>query len=166
MLVFMLPLFCLGENRGDNGEGAGTQTPARGAAPLGKYVFVDKHMTLHSSYDCGVFDSLYQVHIVDTLDLKRAFYFSYCSHCLNLKQYERVKELVAVHIYKVGDKEYKVARADVPDFLKDNPEAVFVEKKDAVYVSWNKLKDGLEEGEEKFPLLKKGLNKVKDALKK
>jgi len=166
MLVFMLPIFCQGENRVRNNESAVDQHLVPGSAALGEYVFIDKHLTLHSSYGCHVFDTLYQVHIVDTAGLKRSFYFSYCSHCVSLKQYKQVLELVAFHIYKVGEKEYKVARADVPDFLEDNPEAVFVKKKNAVYVSWNNLKDGLEDGEEKFPLLKKGLNKVKDALKK
>lgn len=162
LLVFMLPALCLGGNRKLRDENVDSRPPVRSTAALGKYVFIDKHLTLHSSYDCKVFDTLYQVHIVDTMNLKKAYFFSYCSHCVALKQYERVKELTAIHHYKVDGKIEEVDRADVKDFLEVHPDAEFVKVEPAGYRSWGETK----ENAEKFPLLKKGIDAVKDKVLK
>ena len=168
LLVFMLPALCLGGNRKLRDENVDSRPPVRSTAALGKYVFIDKHLTLHSSYDCKVFDTLYQVHIVDTMNLKKAYFFSYCSHCVNLKQYEELKELVKIYQYKKNadsDKIEEVPRAELKEFLEEHPEAVFVKKVDPKYVGWEKL-EGVASDEEKFPLVQKGVKKVKEKLKK
>ena len=168
LLVFVFPLLCQGSGRSMSGGRVPADPPVRGNSPLGKYVFIDKHLALHSSYDCKVFDTLYQVHILDTADLRKVYYFSYCSHCVNLKQYEELKELVKIYQYKKNadsDKIEEVPRAELKEFLEEHPEAVFVKKVDPKYVGWEKL-EGVASDEEKFPLVQKGVKKVKEKLKK
>lgn len=168
LFVLVFPLFCQGSGRAVNGDGTPADPPVRGNSPLGKYVFIDKHLALHSSYDCKVFDTLYQVHILDTADLRKIYFFSYCSHCFNLKQYEEVKELVKIYQYKKNadsDKIEEVSRAQVKDFLEEHPEAIFVKKIDPEYVGWEKLKEAVDDNG-KFPLVQKGVKKVKNKLKK
>lgn len=162
LLAFMFPLLCQGGNRKLNSEGVDSQPPTRSTASLGKYVFIDRNLTLHSSYDCKVFDSLYQVHIVDTVHLKKAYFYSYCSHCVALKHYERIRELTSIYYYKVNDKEKNIPRAEVKEFLEEYPDAVFVKKEPVGYQSWLDLKELLNGDAKKFPVLQKGLNTVKE----
>lgn len=168
LLVLVFPLFCQGSGRAMSGDGIPADPPVRGNSPLGKYVFIDKHLTLHSSYDCKVFDTLYQVHIMDTAELRKVYYYSYCSHCVNLKQYEEIKELIKMYQYRKNantDKVEDVPRAEVEEFLKEHPQAIFVKKVDPKYVGWEKLK-GVADDEGKLPLVQKGVKKMKNKLKK
>lgn len=67
---------------------------------LMKYVYVDRNGCLHTTRECYVLDSLYNVEFIDTAYLVREIYSGYCSECVNIPRYEHIDKITIRNMRK------------------------------------------------------------------
>ena len=59
---------------------------------LMKYVYIDKTGCVHSTRECEILDTSYQIKFVDTFSICNVEYF--CSHCIGNKRFEHLISII------------------------------------------------------------------------